>query len=389
MKPRKIAVVTVGRSDYGILRPILRRIAAEPALELQLIVSGAHFSDKFGRTVGEIERDDFPIAARLPLDEGSGAPEEIARLMGAATTGFAETYARLRPDFVLLPGDRFETHSAAVAAVPLRLPIAHLHGGELSFGAMDDAFRHSITKLAHLHFVSTEEAGRRVAQMGEEPWRITVSGAPGLDNLADVELASMADFAARRGVPLTEPPLLITFHPVTLEHERTDAQIHELLAALERFAQPILWTLPNADPGHEPIIAAIRGFAERRGNVFVLPSLGTRDYFSAMAWAAAMVGNSSSGIVESGSFPLPVVNLGNRQAGRTRGPNVVDCPTEREAITAAIQRALDPAFRTSLASLRNPYGDGHAAPRIVSRLAKVALDERLLVKRFVDLPLRA
>ena len=385
---RSIAVITVGRSDYGLLRPIVQRIADDSELELQLIVSGAHFSEKFGRTVGDIERDGFPIAESLPLAETDDSPQSIARVMGQAVARFGDAYARQQPDMLLLLGDRYDMHAAALAALPMRIPVAHIHGGELTFGAIDDALRHCITKLSHIHFPATEESAARIRQMGEEPWRITISGAPGLDNLAGISLASLADFAQRHQLPITEPPLLVTFHPVTLEHDRTGWHIAELLAALASCDQPILFTLPNADTGHESIIRAIRDFAAARANVFVVANLGTADYFSAMSWAAAMVGNSSSGIIEAASFGLPVVNIGNRQAGRERAANVIDCGHDREAVSAAIRRALDPAFRASLAGLRNPYGDGHAAERIVSRLKAIELGDKVLVKKFADLPLQ-
>ena len=383
---RSIAVITVGRSDYGLLRPIVQRIADDPELALQLIVSGAHFSEKFGRTVGDIERDGFPIAERLPLAETDDAPQSIARVMGQAVASFGDAFARQQPDVLLVLGDRYDMHAAALAALPMRIPVAHIHGGDLTFGAIDDALRHCITKLSHIHFPATEKSAARIRQMGEEPWRITVSGAPGLDNLAALPRASLADFAQRRGLPITAPPLLVTFHPVTLEHDRTGWHIAELLAALASFPQPILFTLPNADTGHQSIIRAIREFAAARANVFIVANLGTADYFSAMSWAAAMVGNSSSGIIEAASFALPVVNIGNRQAGRERAANVIDCAQDREAVSAAIRRALDPAFRASLAGLRNPYGDGHAAERIVSRLKAIKLGDKVLVKKFADLP---
>ena len=379
---KKIAVVTVGRSDYGILQPVLARIVATPGLQLQLIVAGAHFVEKFGNTVTAIERDGYPIAARVPLPEDSDTPLATAKAMGLATAAFAEAYAQLQPDILLLLGDRFEMHAAAVAAVPFALPIAHIHGGELTLGAIDDAFRHSITKLSHLHFVSTESYARRVMQMGEEPWRVTVSGAPALDHLRGMQLAPLAEFATRHQLPLTEPPLLVTFHPVTLGAE----PIEELLAALATTDRPILFTLPNADHGHQAIIRQIHDFTATHPRAHAVANLGTRDYFSAMAFAAAMVGNSSSGIIEAASFELPVVNIGRRQEGRTRARNVIDVGCSREEITYGLARALAPIFRESLSGLVNPFGSGEAATIIVERLQSLALDSRLLFKHFQDQP---
>jgi UDP-hydrolysing UDP-N-acetyl-D-glucosamine 2-epimerase len=383
---RRIAVVTVARSDYGIYLPILRALAADRSFELQIIVGPAHFQPKFGETWRQIEGDGFVISERLSQPILEDTPQATAVAMGRATADFANAFVRQRPDIALVLGDRFEMHAAVVAALPLRIPVAHIHGGELTFGAIDDALRHSITKLSHLHFPATEGSAARIRQMGEEPWRIRVSGAPGLDNLVGLKLEALPEFAARHSLPFTTAPLLVTYHPVTLEHDRTESQIAEFFAALASFDQPILFTLPNADAGHESIIRAIKAFVSSRSNAFAVANLGTRDYFSAMSWAAAMVGNSSSGIIEAASFKLPVVNVGNRQAGRDRAANVLDCADDRASITATIRRALDPAFRASLENLRNPYGDGHATERIVETLKNVELGDRLLVKRFADLP---
>jgi len=382
---RKIAVVTVGRSDYGLYRPILRRIQADRRMTLQLIAAGAHFSAKFGRSERDIQADGFQYEA-VHLPDHTNTPREVSQAMGYATAGFAESYERLQPEILLLLGDRFEMHAAAVAAVPFRIPIAHIHGGELTFGAMDDAFRHSITKLAHLHFTATPEYRQRVIQMGEEAWRVTVSGAPGLDNIAGLELCTRDDFASRHSVALPEAPILVTYHPETLASLAPAAQIRELLVALETIRRPILFTLPNADQGHEEIISAIRSFIDARTDAFAVSNLGTRDYFSAMGFSAAMVGNSSSGMIEAASFRLPVVNIGRRQDGRMRPRNVIDAPCERSLIGAAIERAISPQFREPLADLENPYGTGHASEVIAERLASVPLDEKLLIKIFQDLP---
>ncbi len=382
---RKIAVVTVGRSDYGIYRPVLERISAEPTLELQLIVAGAHWDAQFGDSAGEIGRDGFPIAERLLIEQSGDESAHIAAAMGAATSGFGAAYARLNPDIVLLLGDRFEMHAAAVAAVPFGLPIAHIHGGELTLGAIDDALRHSMTKLSHLHFAATEDYARRIVQMGEEPWRVTVSGAPGLDNLARLQPVSMEAFASRHGLVFSEAPLLVTFHPVTLERGQSGAQMEELLAALADCGRPVLFTLPNADAGHRGIIERIAGYTAANSNAFAVANLGTRDYFSAMGFAAAMVGNSSSGIIEAASFELPVVNVGTRQDGRLRAANVVDADCTREEIREALARVLAPGFRRSLGGLVNPFGTGTAAASIVRRLSEVALGSKLIVKRFHDM----
>jgi UDP-hydrolysing UDP-N-acetyl-D-glucosamine 2-epimerase len=365
---RRVAVVTVGRSDYGIYRPVLRRIVDDPELELGLVVAGAHVAHG---SVAEIESDGFPIAARIDVRPDDDRPVSAAVAAGRMSSELAEAYERIRPDLVLALGDRYEMLAAVAAAVPLGLPIAHIHGGELTEGAIDDAVRHAITKLSHLHFVATEEYAARVRRLGEESWRVTVSGAPALDNL---EL-----LAAESGPEVDEPFLLATWHPVTLEPDDAERQLDALLGALADAGTTVVFTHPNADPGRAAIVEAIE-----RSGARVFPSLGTRDYFALMRRAAAMVGNSSSGIVEAASFGLPVVNVGSRQRGRVRGANVIDVEPERGAIAGAIAEAISPEFRARVRDLQNPYGDGHAAERIVARLKAVPLGRELLVKRFEE-----
>ncbi len=314
----------------------------------------------------------------------SDSPEGISKSVGLGIIGYAQSFSRSRPDILVVLGDRFEMYAAAVAALPFRIPVAHIHGGELTAGAIDDALRHSMTKLSHLHFVSTEAHGRRVIQMGEEPWRVRVCGALTIDNLKWLRLMAREDLEAQFGLCLDTPPLLVTFHPVTLECDRTAWHIGELLAALEMIDGPIVFTLPNADTSGRTIIREIRTFAATRSRVRVVENFGVVGYFSMMANAAAMIGNSSSGIVEAASFRLPVVNIGTRQQGRVQPKNVIQSSYQREEIAAAIVRAISPGFSGTLADLMNPYGDGHAAEQIVQRLKTVELDQRLLLKHFFD-----
>lgn len=383
---RHIAAVTVGRSDYGIFQPVLRALHERGNLRLSLIVAGMHLVEGFGRTVDAIEADGFEIAARVQMLLASDSPEGIAKAMGLGTLGYAQALAQIRPDILLLLGDRFEMHAAGVAAVPFKTPIAHIHGGEITEGAIDDALRHSLTKLSHLHFVSTKEHGQRVIQMGEEPWRVTVSGAPGLDNTRHVKLLERAAFEERFGVRLGDEFLLATFHPVTLEFEQAEAQFAELLAALDEIGKPVLFTMANADTGGQAINRMIRDYTSQSPAAHLVENLGTQGIFSAMALTSAMIGNSSSGIIEAASFGLPVVNVGTRQAGRVRGDNVIDTGNGRAEIVEAIRRATSQEFRAGLTGLVNPYGDGFAADRIVDRLSTVELGSRLLVKKFHTLP---
>ena len=385
---RTVGVVTVARSDYGPYRPVLRRIQGDTELELLLIVAGMHLSPQFGMTVNAIEDDGFGVDERVEMLLSSGSPEGAAKSMGLGTVGFAQVYARNRPDILLVLGDRYEMLAAAAAALPFKIPVAHIHGGESTEGAIDESIRHSITKMAHLHFASTEAYAKRIVQMGEEPWRVTVSGAPALDNICQIELMSRADLESEYGLDLAVPPLLVTYHPVTLEHEQTEAQMAELLYALEGWRGSIVFTYPNADTGYHAIVRLVEDFVSRVPDANMIVNMGTTGYFSLLAQVSAMVGNSSSGIVEAASFKLPVVNVGSRQAGRIRPRNVVDVECSRYAIGEGIRQATSPETRDSLVDLVNPYGDGHAAKRIVERLRTVSLDSRLIVKRFhdVDMP---
>ncbi len=377
-------MVTVARSDYGIYVPVLRRILSDPDLRLHLIVTGMHLSPEFGLTVEAIDSDGFEIGDRIEMLLSSDTPEGIAKSMGLGTIGMAQSYARKRPDILMVLGDRFEMHASALAALPFKIPVAHIHGGELTEGAIDDALRHSITKLSHLHFVSTEQYARRVIQLGEEPWRVTVSGAPSLDNLHSLKLLDAQELERQYGLNLNPPPLLVTFHPVTLEYEQTEWQMGELLGALSNIEMPVIFTMPNADTGGRAISRMIKESVNTRALTRVVDTFGTQGYFSMMATAAAMVGNSSSGIVEAPSFKLPVVNIGTRQQGRIRPANVIDVGYDRSEILKGIKKATQPEFRESLRHLENPYGRGQAADTIVERLRAVALDETLTRKRFHD-----
>jgi UDP-hydrolysing UDP-N-acetyl-D-glucosamine 2-epimerase len=287
---------------------------------------------------------------------------------------------------LLVLGDRFEMHAAVVASLPFTIPVAHIHGGESTRGAIDEAMRHSITKMSHLHFVTAETYARRVIQMGEEPWRVVVTGAPSLDNLRSISLRSREELEREYGLDPADPFLLVTFHPATLEYEDTDYHVTELLAALDRVDYPLVFTYPNADTRGRRIIRMIKEFSAGRPKVLLLDNLGTRDYMSMMNHARAMAGNSSSGIIEAASFRLPVVNIGTRQEGRIRERNVIDVGYGRSEVLAGIQKAVSPRFQAGLAGLTNPHGDGHAAEPIVDVLKTTPIDDRLMLKRFHDMP---
>lgn len=385
---RRIAVASVARSDYGVYRPLLRAITAAEDLELLLIAAGMHLVPAFGNTIDEVLADGYQPAARVDLDLTCDSPGGVARSMGHGAIGFAQAYETLNPDLLVVLGDRFEMHAAALAAAPFLIPVAHIAGGALTGGAIDDAFRHSITKLGSLHFVENELYGKRVRQMGEEPWRVHVTGALGLDNLSQIELLSLDDLNRRFGLALKadDKPLLVTFHPVTREYRETRHYMEALLEALAQSSLPIVFTYPNADTNGRVITELIEAFVAERPRAFAVPNFGTEAYYSLMSHATAMVGNSSSGIIEAASFELPVVNIGNRQRGRFAPTNVIHTGHDSGEISAGLRQACNPTFRRSLADLVNPYGDGRAAPRIVKVLREVDLESPTLIqKEFQDL----
>lgn len=382
-----IGVVTSSRADYGSVLPILRKIQTNTELRLHLIVAGMHLSPEFGLTVKVIEADGFAIGERIEMLLSSDTPEGIAKSMGLGVIGFAQAYARFRPDILLVLGDRFEMYGAALAALPFNIPVSHVHGGEITQGAIDDSLRHSITKLSHLHFVATKEYARRVLQMGEESWRVIVSGAPCLDSLHSARVLEPKELAERYGLRLQERPLLVTYHPVTLEYEETEWQVRELLDALRACTLPVVFTMPNADTNGRIIRKLMEDFVSRTSSAQMVANLGLEGYSSLMRQALAMIGNSSSGIIEAPLFGLPVVNIGTRQQGRLRAENVIDVGYHREEILEGIRKAVVPEFRARLTGKPNPYGNGCASEVIVKRLQEVPLDRKLIQKRFVDVPL--
>lgn len=386
---RTIGVVTVARSDWSYYLPVLKELRKRDGLRFRLYVTGAHLSERFGHTVDQILADGFAPDVRVPMLVDDDSPRAIARSMGAGTAAFADVFATDRPDILLVYGDRFEMHAAALAALPFTLPVAHISGGEVTEGAIDDALRHSITKLSHLHFVIHEDAAHRVRQLGEEAWRVLVTGDPNIDLIREYvtagKILSRAETAKRFGLDPDGPNLLVVYHPVTLQPTETSTQIAALLDALRRVDAHLLFAYPNEDTAWRTIIAAIEAFAQQHPRTRVVVNAGPLGYLSLLAHVDAMVGNSSSGFEEAPSFELPAVNVGIRQRGRLRSASVIDCGNGSDEILAAIHRALAPETRRALKGCVNPYGDGHAAPRIVNRLADVALDAALVIKRFADL----
>lgn len=387
--PRKICVVTGSRAEYGLLYWLLQEIQADPDLELQLVVTGMHLSPEFGLTWQQITADGFNIDRKVEMLLSSDTPVGISKAMGLGLIGFADALAELGPDIVVVLGDRFEIFAAAQAAMNLRIPIAHIHGGELSEGAIDDAIRHALTKLSHLHFTAAEVYRQRVIQLGEQPERVFNVGAPGLDNIARLPLLHRAELEAAIGFKLATRNLLVTFHPVTLEDASAAEQFKQLLQALDAYPEVhVIFTYSNADADGRIIAELIEGYRERwTQRVAAFVSLGSLRYLSAMRLVDAVVGNSSSGLLEAPAFKVPTVNIGDRQRGRLCAASVLNCPPQAEAIVAALAQIWSGALAPVLANLQHPYGSGGASAAIKQVLKNADLGP-LLKKRFHDLATR-
>jgi UDP-hydrolysing UDP-N-acetyl-D-glucosamine 2-epimerase len=377
---RKIAVVTSSRADYSHLYWPLHDLAAHPAVDLRLIAMGPHLSPAFGSTVQEIEHNGFPIAGRVECLLSSDTDIGMAKTIGVAVLGLADLLGNLRPDLLLLIADRYEMLAPASVALALRIPIAHIEGGEISEGAIDDAVRNALTKMSHIHFTSTYNARARVIEMGEEPWRVHRAGAPSLDHLRRSPLLTRDELQQKLGRDLSQPTILVVYHPVTLLRDTT-AEADALFEALSRVQGQILFSYPNADAGSHSLVERSRAFAAAHGNAHLFVNLGGITYLSLLRQVGVLVGNSSSGIMESASLALPTVDIGMRQNGRERAGNVLSAMPDAAAILEKIGEARSPAFRASLAGLENPYGDSHASERIVEVLTTVPLTEELLIKR--------
>jgi len=382
---RTIAVVTSSRADYSHLYWPLKDLQAHPDVELKVIVLAAHLSPQFGSTVEEIERDGFAIAARVECLLSSDSDVGMAKTLGLAVLGLSDVLGQMRPDLLLLIADRYEMLAPASVALTLRIPIAHIEGGEVSEGAIDDAVRNALTKMAHLHFTSTETARARVIAMGEEAWRVRRAGAPSLDHLRRSRLLSRSELEGALGLELAERIAVVAYHPVTLAKDTT-FEAEAVFAALDRMAEEfqVIFCYPNADAGSYALMERVREFCRSHANARLFVNLPAITYWSLLREATVLLGNSSSGIMEAASFGLPVVDVGLRQHGRERGANILDAAidgaTGSEEILRQVAKAMDPAFREGLRGCENIYGDGHAAERIVKVLTSTPL-EGLLRKR--------
>lgn len=382
---RKICVVTGSRAEYGLLYWLLRDIAADLDLELQVVATGMHLSPEFGLTYRQIEADGFAIHARVEMLLSADTQVAVTKSLGLGVIGFADAFAGLAPDIVVVLGDRFEILAAAQAAMLARIPVAHIHGGEISEGAYDEGIRHAISKMAHWHFVAAEPYRQRVVQLGEAPRRVFNVGAPGLDHLQRTQLLSRKELEHSLAMQLQAPLLLVTYHPVTLGVQTPEAAMEELLAALREFSDAsIVFTYPNADAGGRALRQIIERFVadypqRMRGYV----SLGQQRYLSLLRQADAVIGNSSSGIIEAPAFRTATVNIGDRQKGRLKASSIIDATEQRAEIVAAIRTALSSEFRAKLPQTQSHYGVGNASAAVVRQL-KAELPE--IQKPFFDIP---
>ena len=381
---RKIAVFTGTRAEYGLLYWLMKAIQADASLTLQVIASAMHLSPQFGDTWREIEADGFTIDAKIEMLLSSDSPVGIVKSMGLGTIGFADALDRLKPDLLVILGDRFEALAVAQAALIMTIPIAHLHGGELTLGAYDNSIRHAITKMASLHFVAAEAYRQRVIQMGEQPSHVFNVGAPGLEHIHRSERLSLDELSQAIGFPLKQPFFLVTYHPVTLSNESIEDAFATLLKVLDDYpCHQVLFTYPNADNGGYIIIQMLERYCQANPQrAFAMKSMGYKRYLSAIAHAEVVIGNSSSGIIEVPVFGMPTINIGLRQQGRLSADSVIHTESSYSAISEALIQALEPVFRATCRDVMNPYGTGHVAEQILFILKSYELSA---IKHFHDL----
>jgi GDP/UDP-N,N'-diacetylbacillosamine 2-epimerase (hydrolysing) len=378
---KKVAVVTGTRAEYGILHPVLKAVEANKGLRLYLIVTGMHLSHDFGYTVSEIERDGFKIEARVPMLADTDTATAMAESVGRGIIGLSQVWSRLSPDFIVVLGDRVEPLAAAFAGVYMNIPVAHIHGGDVT-GGFDEYARHAITKIAHVHFPATARSAARIIKMGEDEWRVHMVGSPALDTILNEPLLSPATTASKLSLDTSKLLLMVAQHPVTTEAGMAPVQMKETLEAVVETGNPAIVFYPNSDAGGRSMIELIKQYVKKFPYIKAIPNLPRREYLSLMKISGVLVGNSSSGIIDAPSFGLPAVNIGIRQEGRERGCNVIDVLPDRREIVKGIQKALnDKNFIKQVKKCENPYGDGKAGVRIAEILAGIEKTPRLLEKK--------
>lgn len=384
---KRIVILTATRAEYGLLKPIIEKLNKDEDFDMRLAVTGTHLVPEFGMTVQEIEADQIPIDKKIEIVLGSDTPVAVSKSMGLAMISFAEYFEECGPEALIVLGDRYETLAVCCAATNARIPIFHLHGGETTEGAIDEAIRHSITKMSYLHFTSTEVYRKRVIQMGESPDRVFNVGAMGVENALNTRCMSVAELEESIGFTLGERYAVGTFHPVTLEETTAEMQAQELLSAIEEYADLVfLFTKANADSGGRIINRLLEEYAGSHSNLILVDSLGMQCYLSAVSHASLVIGNSSSGLIEVPSFGIPTINIGDRQKGRIAGKTVIGCEPNRESICRAIDRGLSNTFRKAIKDVANPYGTGNTSDMVVSIVRDFILSHKIdLKKKFYDL----
>ncbi len=372
-KKKKICVFTGARSEYGLLRPLIKKLVLDKEFDIKLVVSGMHLSPEFGLTYEEIQQDGFEISEKCEILLSSDTPVGVVKSIGIGLINFSEILQKYNPDLVILLGDRFESFSFAISSYYSKIPIAHIHGGEITEGSLDENIRHSITKLSHYHFTSTEEYRRNIIQLGENPDKIFCVGALGLDCINELKLYSKEELEKKLNKKLFKTNFLITFHPATSETDSIFKEVENLLNSLRYFKNSLfIFTESNSDSGGRLINKTIKEFCKNNSeNTLIFSSMGQKLYFSLMSFADVIIGNSSSGIIEAPSFKIPTVNIGSRQKGRIKCASVIDCETEKESIIEAIKKALSKEFKETISNLKNPYGDGKASEKIIAALKSI------------------
>jgi UDP-hydrolysing UDP-N-acetyl-D-glucosamine 2-epimerase len=380
MSRRKVCIVTGTRAEYGLLHLLMKEIANDTELELQIVATGMHLSPEFGLTYQIIEDDGFEINEKVEMLLSGDTPVAITKSIGLATIGFADAFERLKPDLLVVLGDRYEMLAAAQSAMVARIPIAHIAGGDTTEGAIDEAIRHSITKMSHLHFVTNDISAQRVLQMGENPKHVYNVGSPGIDQIKCIDLIAKEKLEEALGFRFREKNVLVTFHPVTLDSQPAPDQFEELLRALDRLGDEvgIIITKPNSDTNGRALIQMIDDYVNKRSNAKSYTSLGQLKYLSTMAVVDAVVGNSSSGLYEAPSFKKPTVNIGDRQKGRLLASSIINC----EPIAKDIESAIQKAFELDCSNTMNPYGNGDSVPQMISIIKNIKDYYVLLKKHF-------
>ncbi len=383
---RKIAVITTSRAEYGLLYWLMKGINEDPELQLQLIVTGTHLSAEFGSTIDQIRDDGFQVDRSFDLRMYDDSPGGISHSLAIAIDGFATAFATLNPDIIVLLGDRFEILGAAINALIANIPIAHIHGGELTMGAIDDSIRHSITKMSALHFAAADEYRQRIIQLGENPQRVFNVGGMGMDNIRSIKLLTKKELESELNFKFKKRNYLITFHPETLEPKDSEEHFQELLSVLEDEEDSMnIFTFPNADTGYQALLVKLEDYVSKhQENSVLFKSLGQLRYLSLMKQVDALVGNSSSGIIEAPSFKVPTINIGNRQEGRIRAKSIIDAKPNQDSIRKAFLKLKSSAFIESVKLVKNPYGSGGAAGKVIKQLKFCNLEE-LRYKKFHDI----